>query len=93
MVQWLRIHLPMQGSQFDPLSVKIPTRLEATKPCAPEPVLCSERGHCSDKPAHRGQRVAPGPARHNYRKPGTAPKKFIFFKKENFTQKESTNIY
>ena len=27
-VQWLRVHLPMQGTQFDPWSGKIPQAME-----------------------------------------------------------------
>ena len=32
--QWLRIHLPMQGTQFEPCSGKIPHAVEQLSPCA-----------------------------------------------------------
>ena len=33
-VQWLRIHLPMQGSGFEPWSGKNPHAAEQLSPCA-----------------------------------------------------------
>ena len=36
MVQWLRIHLPMQGTQVRALVQKDPTCRGATKPSAPQ---------------------------------------------------------
>ena len=65
--QCLRIRLPMQGTQVRTLVQEDPTCLRATKPvrhnywaCAPqllkpthlEPVLCNNRSHCNEKPAH-----------------------------------------
>ena len=40
-VQWLRIHLPMQGTQVQSLAQEDPTCHGATKPCATttEPAL------------------------------------------------------
>ena len=40
-VHWLRIHLPMQGTGFDPWSRKIPNGTEQLSPCATatEPAL------------------------------------------------------
>ena len=42
-VQWLRTHLPMQGTRFDPWSGKIPRAAEQLSPCATitEPALYS----------------------------------------------------
>ena len=39
--QWLRIHLPTQGTRIQPLAREDPTCCEATKPCATttEPAL------------------------------------------------------
>ena len=61
-VQWLRIHLPMQGT-FDPWSRKIPHATEQLSLCAKywpvwerlgattaEPRLCNKRSHCREKP-------------------------------------------
>ena len=65
--QWLRIHLPMQGTQVRALVREDPTCRGATKPvrhnycaCVPqllkparlEPVLRNKRSHCNEKPAY-----------------------------------------
>ena len=57
--QWLRIRLPMQGTQVQPLVREEPTCRRATKPVdhsywawALEPVLHNKRSHCNEKPAH-----------------------------------------
>ena len=67
MVQWLRIRLPMQGTQVQSLVREDPTCHGATKPgchnywspqpqllkpARLEPVLRHERGHRDEKPAH-----------------------------------------
>ena len=56
-VQGLRIHLPIQGTQVWPQVWEDPTCLRATKPTshttkarAPEPVLRNKRSHHSEKP-------------------------------------------
>ena len=58
-VQWLRIHLPMQGAWVRSLVWEDPTCLEATKLmchiyCAQalEPVFCNRSGHHNEKPTH-----------------------------------------
>ena len=40
-VPWLRIHLPLQGTRFNPWSGKIPHAVEQLSPCATttEPAL------------------------------------------------------
>ena len=54
-VQWLRIHLPMQGTQVQSLSQEDPTCLRAAKPVHQLPSLCSRaRGLQLPKPAHPG---------------------------------------
>ena len=65
--QWLRIRLPMQGTQVRALVREDPTYCRATKPashnywaCVPqllkptrlEPVLHNKRSHHSEKPTH-----------------------------------------
>ena len=67
-VQWLRIHLPVQGTWVGSLVGEDPTYRGATKPVSHnsrawepqllkpaclEPMLCDKRNHCSKKPAHR----------------------------------------
>ena len=44
-VQWLRIHLPMQGTRVQSLVQEDPTSRRATNPSAPEekPVQCGAR--------------------------------------------------
>ena len=70
--QWLRIQVPMQGTQVRPLVWEDPTCWGATKPlphnywaCALEwelllrkPMLCGKRSHSNEKPMHRS-RVVP----------------------------------
>ena len=68
--QWLRIRLPMRGTQVRALVREDPTCRGATKPvrhnywaCVPqllkptclEPMLRNKRSHCNEKPAHRNK--------------------------------------
>ena len=68
--QWLRTHLPMQGTRVQALVWEDPTCCGATKPVrhnywAPvpqllkpallEPVLCNKRSHDNEKPAHHNE--------------------------------------
>ena len=55
-MQWIRIHLPMQGHRFDPWSGRISHASEqlspwatTTEPVHLEPMRCKKRGHCSEK--------------------------------------------
>ena len=58
MVQWLRIHLPIQGTQVRSLFQEDSTCHGVTKPVhhsywaytALEPVLCNKKGHSNEKP-------------------------------------------
>ena len=66
MVQWLRIHLPRQGTQVQSLVQEDPTRCKATKPTHqdywnPHPRAYApwQEERCSEKPEHRSRRVAP----------------------------------
>ena len=62
-VQWLRIRLPMQGTQVWAPVREDPTCRRATKSRAPqllkparlEPVLHNKRSHHNEKPAHRNR--------------------------------------
>ena len=69
-VQWLRIHLPMQGTwvwalvQEDltccgatkPVCHNYWTRMpQLLKPACLEPVLCNKRSHCNEKPTHHDE--------------------------------------
>ena len=68
MVQWIRICLPMQGTQVWSLVWKDPTSRGAAKPVccnywSPsnlETTLCKERSHCNEKPSHRNEEQHPG---------------------------------
>ena len=58
-VQWVKIHLPMQGTHVDPQSWTIPCATEQlslcttiTEPMCLEPMLCNQRGHCNEKLEH-----------------------------------------
>ena len=60
-VQWLRIHLPMQGTQVQSLVREDPTRQRAAKPVhhscwAKEPVVSNKRSHRSENPVPRNWR-------------------------------------
>ena len=66
-VQWLRIHLPMQETSFNPWSRKIPHAMEQLSPHALGPVSCNKRSHQNEKPTHQNQTVAPTYS--NQRKP------------------------
>ena len=72
--QWLRIHLPMQGTQVwalvreDPpcCGATKPVRhnywacvLQLLKPTCLEPVLCNKRSYRNEKPAHRNEEQLP----------------------------------
>ena len=62
MVQWLRIHLPMQGTQVQSQVQEDPTCHGAAKPMHHnygaynlEPVLCNKRSHRNEKPTHHDE--------------------------------------
>ena len=71
MVQWLRICLPVQGTQVWSLVQEDSTCLVATKPTCHdcwsphilEPVFCNKRSHCIEKPLPCNYRVAPACSR------------------------------
>ena len=59
MVQWLRIHQPMQAMGVQALVQEDSTCRGATKPVhhyywvhTPEPELCNKRSQCNEKPEH-----------------------------------------
>ena len=69
-VQWLRICLPVQGTQVQSLVREDPTCCGATKPvrhnywacmlqllrpACLDPMLHNKRSHCNEKPVHRNQ--------------------------------------
>ena len=65
-VQWLRIHLPIQGAWVCPWSGKIPHAEEQRSLCAtttesgyPRTRHCNSRSHCKEKPAHCNQQWPP----------------------------------
>ena len=67
-VQWLRIHLPVQG--VDPWSRKIPDAKRqlnlcttTTEPPHPRASTLPQRSHGREKPQHRNQ--SGGPSHHN----------------------------
>ena len=53
-VQWLRIHLPVQGTQVRSQVWEDPTGLRVTKPSCHnyclEPMLLNKRSRCNEKP-------------------------------------------
>ena len=51
--QWLRVHLPMQGTRVRALVGEDPTCRRATKPARLEPVLRNKGSHRNEKPARR----------------------------------------
>ena len=65
MAQWVRIHLPMQGTWVGSLVWEGSTcrraaehncrvrALPLLKPVHPEPALCKERSHIHEAPVHR----------------------------------------
>ena len=62
--QWLRICLPMQGTQVRALVWEDPTCRRATgptttEPARLEPVLRNKRGHDSERPAHHDEEWPP----------------------------------
>ena len=66
MAQWLRIHLPMQGTRVQALVWEDPTCRGASKPVATttepvrlEPVLRNKRGRDSERPMHRDEEWPP----------------------------------
>ena len=71
MVQWLRIHLPTQGTWVWSLVWEDSPCLGATKPMGRnlwartlKPVLCNRRSRCSEEPVHRDEEKPPtAPAR------------------------------
>ena len=54
-VQWIRIWLPMQGTQVSCL--EDPTRHRTTKSKCLELVLCNKRSHRNEQPVHCNQRA------------------------------------
>ena len=65
-VQWLRIHLPVQGTWVPSLVEEDPACFSATKPVcrncwasALECVLCNKRSHRSEKLSHRSKECLP----------------------------------
>ena len=84
-VQWLRIHLIMQGIQVRSLvwedltsHLTLRTCATTTNPKCLEPMLCNKGSHCNEKPAHCNKeqpslqwRVAPATTRES---PGAATK-------------------
>ena len=56
-VQWVRIHLPLQGTRFNPQYGKIPHAIEQLNQCTAttEPELYKTI-HCNEKPGHCNQR-------------------------------------
>ena len=74
-VQWLRVYLPVWGTQIWSVVQEDSTRQRATRtvchnywsPQALEPVLSNQRNQCEQKPTHHKERVAP--TCWNYRKP------------------------
>ena len=66
MVLWLRIHLPVQGTQVRSLVQEDSACCGAPKPVchdswaqAREPLFCNKRSHCSEKPEHCNWRLHP----------------------------------
>ena len=64
--QWLRIHLPVQGTRVRALVWEDPTCRGATKPVSHttepaclEPVLRNGRGRDGERPAHRDEEWPP----------------------------------
>ena len=57
-VQWLRIHLPMQGPQvrswFREISGQLSLYATTTEPVQLQPMV-HKRSHCSEKPTHRNK--------------------------------------
>ena len=58
-VQWLRVHLPLQGSWVRSLVQEDPTCYGSTKPWSLEAMPHNKRSHCNEKPAPHKQRVPP----------------------------------
>ena len=56
--QWLRIHLPMQGTRVQALVREDPTchGAWALEPACLEPVLHNKRSHSNEKPAHHNEK-------------------------------------
>ena len=78
-VQWLRIHLPMQGTQVPFLVQEDFTCPRAAEPvhhsyCILEPVLCHKRSHRNEKPEHHNQEQPPLPATRATRESPAQPK-------------------
>ena len=65
-VQWLRIHLPVHGTQAPSLVGEDPPATEQLNPCPMtaepvclDPLFCKERRHCRKNPTHRKWKIAP----------------------------------
>ncbi|XP_049569015.1 11-beta-hydroxysteroid dehydrogenase 1 isoform X2 [Orcinus orca] len=65
-VQWLRVRLPMQGTQVrapDPVwgipraTERLGLRAMAAEPACPEPVLRNGRGHSTERPAYHKKNI------------------------------------
>ena len=70
--QWLRIHLPVEGTWVQSLVQEVPMCRGATKPrfcnySGCELMLCNKRSHCTERPTCHSWRVVP--VHHNWRKP------------------------
>ena len=67
MVQWLRICLPMLGTQVQALVWEDSTccgaakahELKLLKSMHLEPMLCNKRSHCNNRPVHRNEELSP----------------------------------
>ena len=96
-VQWLRAHMPMQGTQVWSLVREDPTCQGAPKSVhhsswafTPECMLLNKRGHCSETPEHCSWWAAPAPG--YQRKPirsngDPAQRTFFFFYNSHFSSK------
>jgi len=54
-IQWLRISLPIKGTQVQSLVQEDSTRHRVTKPMHLEPVLCNRRSHRNEKPRQHSE--------------------------------------
>ena len=70
MIQWLTIHLPMQGTRVQSLVPELrshccratePMRHNYWSPHTLEPVLHNKRNHLNEEPMHCHGRIAPAP--------------------------------
>ena len=83
-VQWLRIHVPMQGTWVPSQAREDPTCLGATKP-----LLCSKRSHHSEEPLRLESRPCPPQlerAHRQQRRPAQPKTTELIYKKNLITQ-------